>query len=43
MGFETTSSTFDMDDMMITMTRACTGSTTCSGPFDHGQMTVQRH
>ena len=34
--------TFDMDDMMVTMTGAYTGSTTCSGPFDHGQMTMRR-
>ena len=34
--------TFDMDDMMVRMTGAYTGSTTCNGPFDHGQMTLTR-
>ena len=34
--------TFDMDDMMVKMTGTYTGSTTCTGPFDHGQMTMSR-
>ena len=34
--------TFDMDDMMVEMTGAYTGSTTCTGPFDHGQMTMTK-
>jgi hypothetical protein len=34
--------TFDMDDMMVKMTGAYTGSTTCAGSFDHGQMTMTR-
>jgi len=34
--------TFDMDDMMVKMTGSYTGSTTCTGPFDHGQMTMIR-
>ena len=34
--------TFDMDDMLARMTGAYTGTTTCSGPFDHGQMTLIR-
>jgi hypothetical protein len=36
------SGTFDMDDMMVQMHGSYTGSTTCSGPFDHGQMTMTR-
>jgi hypothetical protein len=32
--------TFDMDDMMVKMTGSYTGSTTCAGAFDHGQMTM---
>jgi len=36
------SGTFDMDDMMVKMTGAYTGSTTCAGPFDHGQMTMTK-
>jgi hypothetical protein len=31
-----------MDDMMVNMTGAYTGSTTCRGPFDHGRMTMRR-
>jgi hypothetical protein len=34
--------TFDMDDMMVQMRGTYSGSTTCSGPFDHGQMTMTR-
>jgi len=34
--------TFDMDDMMVKMTGTYTGSTTCTGPFDHGQMAMSR-
>ena len=34
--------TFDMDDMMVKMIGAYNGSTTCTGPFDHGQMTMSR-
>jgi hypothetical protein len=34
--------TFDMDDMMVKMTGSYTGSTSCTGPFDHGQMTMNR-
>jgi len=34
--------TFDMDDMMVKMTGTYAGSTTCAGPFDHGQMTMSR-
>jgi len=34
--------TFDMDDMMAKMTGAYTGSTTCRGPFDHGQMAMSK-
>jgi len=33
---------FDMDDMMVQMHGSYTGSTTCSGPFDHGQMTMTK-
>jgi hypothetical protein len=28
--------------MMVKMTGAYTGSTTCAGSFDHGQMTMTR-
>ncbi len=34
--------TFDMDDRMVQMHGTYTGSTTCSGPFDHGQMTMNK-
>jgi hypothetical protein len=34
--------TFDMDDKMVKLTGTYTGSTTCTGPFDHGQMTMSR-
>jgi hypothetical protein len=34
--------TFDMDDMMVKMTGSYTGSTTCAGRFDHGQLTMSR-
>ena len=33
--------TFDMDDMMV-MHGTYTGSTSCSGPFDRGQMTMNK-
>jgi hypothetical protein len=33
---------FDMDDMMVKMTGSYIGSTTCTGPFDHGQMTMSK-
>lgn len=36
------SGTFDMDDMMVKMTGVYTGSATCSGPFNNGQMTMTR-
>jgi hypothetical protein len=36
------SGTFDMDDMMVQMHGSYTGSTTCSGPFDHGQLTMTK-
>ena len=32
--------TFDMDDMMVLMRGSYTGSTSCFGAFDHGQMTM---
>jgi hypothetical protein len=35
-----TTGTFDMDDMMLVMHGTYAGSTTCHGPFDHGQMTM---
>ena len=35
--------TFNLDDMRVQMHAVYTGSTTCRGPFDHGQMTMQRH
>lgn len=34
--------TFDMDDLMTQMHATYTGSNTCSGPFDHGQMSMTR-
>jgi hypothetical protein len=34
--------TFDLDDMIVKMTGSYTGSTTCTGAFDHGQMTMSR-
>jgi hypothetical protein len=34
--------TFDMDDMLVKMTGSYTGSTTCYGPFNNGQMTMTR-
>jgi len=38
----TTAGTFDMDDMLTQMNGAYAGSTTCNGPFDHGQMTLAK-
>jgi len=35
------SGTFDMDDMMV-MHGVYAGATSCSGPFDHGQMTMNK-
>jgi len=32
--------TFDMDDMMVLMRGSYTGSNSCFGAFDHGQMTM---
>jgi hypothetical protein len=34
--------TFDMDDLMVQMHGAYTGSTTCNGPFNNGQMTMAK-
>jgi hypothetical protein len=36
------SGTFDLDDLMVQMHGSYAGSTTCSGPFDHGQMKMNR-
>jgi hypothetical protein len=38
----TMSGTFDMDDRHVEMHGTYSGSTTCRGPFDHGQMTMTR-
>lgn len=38
----TASGTFDMDDMMTQMHGTYTGMNSCSGPFDHGQMSFHR-
>jgi len=34
--------TFDMDDLMTQMHGAYSGSNTCAGAFDHGQMSMTR-
>jgi len=34
--------TFDMDDLMTQMHGTYSGSNTCAGPFDHGQMSMTR-
>jgi hypothetical protein len=38
----TASGTFDMDDTMTQMHGTYTGMNSCSGPFDHGQMSFHR-
>jgi len=38
----TVTGTFDMDDMMANMTGQYTGSTTCFGVFNNGQMTMSK-
>jgi hypothetical protein len=38
----TASGTFDMDDLMTQMHGTYTGTNSCSGPFDHGQMSLHR-
>ncbi len=38
----TATGTFDMDDLMTQMHGVYTGSNTCTGPFDHGQLSLQR-
>jgi hypothetical protein len=36
------SGTFEMDDLMTQMHGTYSGSNACSGPFDHGQMFLNR-
>jgi hypothetical protein len=38
----TSSGTFDMDDLMAQMHGTYVGMNSCSGPFDHGQMSLVR-
>ena len=38
----TASGTFDMDDVMVKMHGNYVGSNTCSGPFDHGDVSLTR-
>ena len=38
----TASGTFDMDDSMTQMHGTYSGMNNCSGPFDHGQMSLHR-
>jgi hypothetical protein len=38
----TASGTFDMDDMMTQMQGTYAGTNTCSGSFEHGQLSMHR-
>ena len=38
----TATGTFDMDDMMTQLHATYSGSNSCTGPFDHGQMSLTR-
>ena len=38
----TASGTFDMDDMMTQMQGTYSGTNSCTGAFDHGQMSMHR-
>jgi hypothetical protein len=38
----TASGTFDLDDMMTQLNGTYAGTNSCTGPFDHGQMSMHR-
>jgi hypothetical protein len=38
----TASGTFDMDDMLTQMHGSYSGTNSCTGPFDHGQLSMHR-
>jgi hypothetical protein len=38
----TANGTFDMDDMMSSWSGTYTGANSCTGPFDHGVMSMRR-
>ena len=38
----TATGTFDMDDVMVRMQGTYAGANTCSGPFDHGGLSLTR-